>query len=297
MPGLGKRIQPRSAFGRRARNDLQESRRLQLRHSFGSRVLAFGSLGFLEPIVERSSQAIVNSIVRRRHEIHLLHADLVGQFLLQIAQFAHIAMRLGQRFEHPIFRHLARETFDHQHRVARAGNDQIELAHFQLVVRRKRHELPIHEPQPNRAQRALKRQRRNAQGRARAVHRQHIAVCLPVAGHDEVLNLHFVVEALGEHWPNRSIDQSRGQRFLGRRPAFAFEEPAREFTGSRLPLPVITGQWKIIHPRPGRARGHRAERDRVPILHQTTTGRLLRQGACFDPQNLATNPTFDTCAL
>ena len=42
-----------------------------------------------------------------------------------------------------------------------------------------------------------KRQRRDAQRGRGAVHRQHVAVVLPVAGHDERLDLHFVVEPSG----------------------------------------------------------------------------------------------------
>ena len=63
------------------------------------------------------------------------------------------------------------------------------------------------------------------------VHRQHVAVGLAIAGHHEVLNLHFVVEAFGKQRPDRAIDQPRGQRFLGRRPAFTLEKAAGKLAG------------------------------------------------------------------
>ncbi len=80
----------------------------------------------------------------------------------------------------------------------RARDDQVEIALFQFVVRGERHELAVDLAQANRSHRALERQRRDAKRRGGAVHRQHVAVVLPVAGQDEGLNLHFVVETTRE---------------------------------------------------------------------------------------------------
>ena len=112
------------------------------------------------------------------------------------------------------------------------------------------------------------------------------SVCRSLDMH-EVLNLHFVVEAVGKHRPNRPIDQPGRERFLRRRPTFALEKAARKLAGRRLPLAVIASQRKVIHPRPRRARGHRAQRHRLAILHRASTGRLLRQRASFNDQGSA----------
>ena len=153
-----------------------------------------------------------------------------------------------------VFGHLAGEAFDHQHRVARAGDDQVELAGLQLVLRRERDELAVDQAQPHRAERALERQRRNAQRRGGAVHRQHVAVGLPIAGQHEALDLHFVVEAFGNSGRiGRSMSRD-GERFLGRRPAFALEEAAGELAGRGVPLAVVAGEREEIDARPRRAR-------------------------------------------
>ena len=59
-------------------------------------------------------------------------------------------------------------------------------------------ELAVDPAQANRADRALERQRRNAQRGRGAVHGQHVAVVLAIAGQDEGLDLHFVVKPVRE---------------------------------------------------------------------------------------------------
>ncbi len=81
---------------------------------------------------------------------------------------------------------------------------------------------------------------------AGAVHRQHVAVVLPVAGHHERLNLHFVVEPFGKQRANGAIDQPRGERFLRRGPAFALEEAAGKLAGRRVPLAIVAGQREEV---------------------------------------------------
>ena len=113
-------------------------------------------------------------------------------------------MRLGQGLGHLIFGHFAGEAFDHQHGVFRAGDDQIQFALFQFILCGERHEAAVDLSHSHRGNRPLERQRRQAQRRRGAVHRQHVAIVLPIAGQHERLNLHFVDKAGGEQRANRA---------------------------------------------------------------------------------------------
>ena len=128
-----------------------------------------------------------------------------------------------------VFGHLAGKALDHQHRFLAAGDDQVEIALFKLVLGGEGDDLAVHVPSRTEPMRPLERQRRNAQRGRGPVHRQHVGVVLPIAGHHEGLHLHLVVEPLGKQRADGPVDQPRGERFLGRRASFAFEEPAGEF--------------------------------------------------------------------
>ena len=156
-------------------------------------------------------------------------------------------MGFAKRLEHAVFGHLAGEAFDHQHRVLAAGDDQIEIALFQLVLRRERHELAVDvaQAEPSRCG-PWNGKRREAQRGRGAVHRQHVAVVLPIAGQHEALDLHFVVKPRGKQRPDRPIHQPRRERFLRRRPAFALEEAAGKLAGRGRPLAIIASQREEV---------------------------------------------------
>ena len=158
--------------------------------------------------------------------------------------------------EHFVFGQLAGESLDHQHRFLVAGNDQIEIAFFEFVLRGKGNELAVDPTEPDRADRSQKGERREAERDRSADHGQHVAVVLPIAGQHERLDLNFVAEPLGKEGTDRAIHQPRGQRFLGRRTPFAFEKSAGEFAGRGCPLAIIAGQREEVgHARAGRAGG------------------------------------------
>ena len=173
------------------------------------------------------------------------------------------------------------------------GNDQVEIAFLQRVVGGKRHELAANRAQADRADRPLERQRREAQRGRGPVHRQHVAVVLPVAGHHERLNLHLVAEAVGKQRPDGPVHQPRREGFLDRGPAFAFEETPGKLARRGDPLAIVASQGEEIA-RPRRA-GHGCRQDdRLAILHQATPGRLFRQLTCFDRKNRCSNLTFNS---
>ncbi len=59
-------------------------------------------------------------------------------------------------------------------------------------------------------------------------------------------NLSLVLEAIGEQWADRPVDQARGQRFLLGRPAFAFKKAARDLAGGVCLLLVVHGEGEEV---------------------------------------------------
>ncbi len=222
-------------------------------------------------------------------------ADLFGQLHLKIADPADVVVGRRDRRDHEFFGHFAGEALDHQHGIGRAGDDQIEIAVLQGVVRGEGDELAVDVAQPHRGDRPVKGERRENQRRRTAIHRQHVAVVLAVGGEDEAHHLDLVVKPVGKSGANRAVHQPRGEDFLGGRAAFALEEPAGELARRRHPLAIIAGQGKEILPRASGARRGGAEHDRLAVLHQTTSGGLSRQFAGFNRECSFANLAFNTC--
>ena len=107
------------------------------------------------------------------------------------------------------------------------------------------------------------------------------------------LDLHFIVEALGEERPNRTVDQAGGQGFLGRRPAFTLDEAAGKLARGGRALAVIAGEREEIGSGPRRARGRGIQHNRVAILNETTTGRLLGEKTGFEAEGGVADLSFD----
>ena len=195
---------------------------------------------------------------------------------------------------HAVFGHLAGEALDHQDRVLAARDDQVQVALLQGVVRGEGDELAVDRAQPHRGDRPLKRQRRNPQRGRGPVHRQHVAVVLPVAGQHERLHLDLVAEPIGPQRPDGAVHQPGGEDFLGGGPAFAFQEAAGELARRRHALAIVASQGKeVARPRAARGGGH--QHDRLAVLHQTTAGGLLGQFAGFERKNGRSDLSFNTC--
>ena len=74
-------------------------------------------------------------------------------------------------------------------------------------------------------------------------------------------NLRVVKVSLRKKRSQRPIDHPRSERFLFRRPAFAFEIAARKFSGGRRFFAVINRERKIILTFLDRGGGDRARQD------------------------------------
>ncbi len=88
----------------------------------------------------------------------------------------------------------------------------------------------------------------DGQRRAGGDAREHVGIICAVKAQDVQVNLHLVHEAFGEQRAKRAVDQAGGEDFLGGGAAFAFHEPAGEFTGGGAALAVINLQGEKVDP-------------------------------------------------
>ena len=188
-------------------------------------------------------------------------------------------MGLGDRLEHFVLGHFAGKALDHAHGLFAAGDDQVEIALLQVVLRGERYPLAIDAAQPYGGDRSLERQRRDAQAGTGTVHGQHVGIVLTIAGNDEGLDLHFVVEPFGKQRTNRPIDQTRGERLFHGRATFALQEAAGKLAGRGGALAIVAGEREEIDARSRGAGGGGNQDHGLAVLHQATAGSLLGEKA------------------
>ena len=148
--------------------------------------------------------------------------------------------------EHDVFGQLLGFRFHHQHRVLRAGDDEIELALRHLVDLRIEHVLVVDEADAGGADRAHERRARQRQRRGSRDHRQDVGIVLQVVrqhGHDD---LGVAAPAVGEQRTDRPVDQPGNQRFLFGRPRLALEIAARNAAGGVVFFLVVAGQRQEV---------------------------------------------------
>lgn len=191
--------------------------------------------------------------------------------------------------QHLRFRHLAGEPFDHQHGGLGSRHHQVEVAFFEFVERRKRHELAVYPAHANRSDRAAKRKRGNKQPGRRAVHREHVRIVLLIERQDDALDLNLVVITFRKQRPDRSIDESRRKDFTRGRSTFALDEPTRELARCRRPLTIVAGEREKIDSGSRGTTGHRIQDDRLAILAEHRRRGLLGQKTRFKRKNTLAN--------
>ena len=157
-----------------------------------------------------------------------------------------LAMAKGHRAEHYVLGELLGFGFDHQHALARAGDDEIEFGARQLAQGRVQDVVAVDVAHPRAGDRPEKRDPRDRQGRRGADHRDDVGVVFQIMAQNRAHDLGFVDEPRGEERPQRPIDQPRDQRLLFGRPALALEEAPRDLAGGERLLLVVDGQRKEV---------------------------------------------------
>ncbi len=143
-------------------------------------------------------------------------------------------------------------SLDHHHRVAGAGDHQVDAALLELVIGGIDHVLPIHIPHPDRAYRPGERYLRHAQGGRGTDGSQDIGVVLLVGGEHSDDDLHVVPEALGEQGTQRPVGETGRQDSLSARTPLPTEEAARDLASGIQPLLIVDGEGEEVDalPRP-----------------------------------------------
>ena len=167
----------------------------------------------------------------------------------------HLAVGEHDGAEHLLFGQLLGFGFDHHHRVAGAGDDEVETAFGDLGLGRVEHVLAVLEADARAADRAHEGHAGEGQRGRRGDHREDVRLVLTVVGQHLRDHEDLVVEALREERPDGPVDEAAGQRFLFGRSALALEEAAGDSAGSGQFLLVVDGQREEVLPRLDRLGG------------------------------------------
>ena len=196
--------------------------------------------------------------------------------------------------EHLVLGQLLGLGFDHHHRVAGAGDDQVELAFGELRLARVEDVFALDETDARGADRAHERHSGERQRGRRGDHRDDVGLVLAVVGEDLRDAQDFVVEAFGEQRPDRTVDQSAGQRFLFGRPALALEEAAGNASRGREFFLVVDGQREEVLPLLDRlGGGDRAQHHGFAEGRENRAVGLAGNAARFELQGLSAPLDFD----
>jgi hypothetical protein len=195
---------------------------------------------------------------RRRGDIQRLLGASLGQADDEVNHRLHLFVAKGDRAQHDLFREFLGLGLDHQHAVARAGHDQVQLGGWEFVLARVEQVFAVFIPDPATADRPEERQARYGQRRRAADHRRDVGVVFQVVAEHGADDLGFIPIALGEKRPDRTVDEPGGQGLLLRWPALALEEAARNLASGK-------GLFLVVH-------GEREEVDALPRFPGADSG-------------------------
>ena len=164
--------------------------------------------------------------LEERRDLRL--AGRLAELLLDVDERLQRAVAEQDRLGHHGLGQELGARFDHHDRVARPGDDQVELRIGELGVGRVDDELAADATDANRTDRAGERDladRQRSRGRDRT---EHVRLVLLVRRKDRDHQLDVVLVALGEEGADRAVGQAGRQGGRLRRARLALDEPARD---------------------------------------------------------------------
>ena len=192
------------------------------------------------------------------------------------------------RLGHDGFRQELGARLDHHDRVARAGDDQVELRVGELAVGRVDDELAADPTDADGADRARERDLADGQrgrGRDRA---EDVRLVLLVGREDRDDQLDVVLVALGEERADRAVGQAGGQgRRLGRA-RLALDEAARDLARGVHPLLELDREREEVEARARVGPIGRAEHQGVAVADCDRAARESGEFAGLDGQRTTT---------
>ncbi len=171
---------------------------------------------------------------------------LGSEFADRVDGDLHLLVAVDHGAEHHGLRQQLGFGLDHQHRVGRAGDDEVEGRRLHVLAIRVELVLAVDVAHARGTDRTLERDARHRERGGRAEQRRDVRIDFRIERDDRRHHLHFIEEELGEERTDRAVDQARDQRLLLGRTAFALEEAARDAArGVRL-LDVVDGEREEI---------------------------------------------------
>ena len=226
-------------------------------------------------------------VLRRRLPIPQGLARLLDQLVDRFDHRLHLLVPEDDRAQHDFFRQLVRFGLDHQHRGFRARDDEIELRARELGLGRIQHVRAVDVANACRADRTVERNPRQRDRRRSPDQRRDIRIDFRIHRHDGRDDLHVVIEAIGEQRSERTVDETRGQRLLFRRPPFAAEESAGNLARGVGLFLVVDRQREKVLARLRLLGGDRGDQhDAVVQAHHHRTAGLAGDLAGFERQRM-----------
>ena len=213
----------------------------------------------------------------------LFLAQRLGHVALHADRILHRRVPALDRLEHHLFAHLVGRRFDHQDRVLRPGQAQVQRALFHLLDRRVKDILPVDIADAHRAHRPVERGVRDRQRRRCGNDVQDIGLVFLVLGEGVGDHLHFVAHALGKERAQGTVGQARRQDRVLAGASFAAEERARDAACGIQPRLKVDREREKVDPFAHRARHRRCRKQhRVATADRHGAAGLLGQLAGLD---------------
>ena len=155
------------------------------------------------------------------------------------------------RLGHDVLGQELGSGLDHHDRLARAGDDEIELRFGQLRNRRVDDELAVDAADADGADRPFERNVADRQGGGGGHGPEHVRIILLISGQHRDHDLDVVLVALGKQRPNRPVGQARREDGGLRRPRLALDEAARDLARGVHPLLEVDREREEVEARSG----------------------------------------------
>jgi len=204
----------------------------------------------------------------------------------------------GQRVDHVALGELLGGGLDHGDAVLVAGDDEVEVAVLATsLVSGPGDELTVDRADAHRAEAGLEGQAADTHGREGRDHCQDVRVVLAVVGQNVAHHLDFGLVAVGEHRPDRAVDQAHGQDLFGRRATFALEEAAGDLARGLGLLAVVADEREEVDVLPCVAGRRSREHHRLAEGRNDRAAGLTRDLSRFQFDALAADDGFHACGF
>ncbi|KAF5049425.1 hypothetical protein DSECCO2_439870 [anaerobic digester metagenome] len=222
-------------------------------------------------------------ILLRGDDGEFVLAEDGAQFLLDIQEGGELGVAPGHGLGHDVLGQELGSALDHDHGVARSGQDHVQLAGGQLGGSGVQQELTVAVADADGRDGAGEGDVGDVQGRGRADHGQDVGVALLVRGDDGGDDLDLIGAALGEERTDGPVDEPGGQGLVFARAAnFAAEVVARHAAGRVEHFLIVAGQGQEVHDPVQGLVGGRDQDDGVAPLYGNGAAGLQGQFAVFD---------------